>query len=101
MLAPDRMPMAEGKKMANTLKKFSSFDLQFGFRFDMKISPGDRQKKTKKKTLYCPVISLKYIFYIFLKGLNDFLVAKMKKFEVAILFFANEIALRKQICCGH
>lgn len=45
MLAPDRMPMAEGKKMANTLKKFSSFDLQFGFRFDMKISPGDRQKE--------------------------------------------------------
>lgn len=38
MLAPDRMPIAEGKKMANIWKKLASFSLQFGVRFSKKIS---------------------------------------------------------------
>lgn len=55
MLAPDRMPIVEGKKMANILKKSPSGPLQSGFRFDMRISPGDRQQKTLS------LINIKYI----------------------------------------
>lgn len=53
MLAPERMPMAEGKKMANIWKKLPSGPLQFGFRFSMKISPGDREQQR----LLCPLIN--------------------------------------------
>lgn len=41
MLAPDRMPMVEGKKMANIWKKLPSGPLQSGVKFEMKISPSD------------------------------------------------------------
>lgn len=47
--------MAEGKKMANILEKFSP-SLQSGFKFAMKISPGDGQQQT---SVY-PLINVKY-----------------------------------------
>lgn len=40
MFAPARIPMADGKKMANIRKKSPSGPLQFGRRFSKKISPG-------------------------------------------------------------
>ena len=46
MLAPERMPIAEGKKMANIWKKLPSGALGSGFRFDSKMSPDDREQKT-------------------------------------------------------
>lgn len=39
MLAPARIPMADGKKIANILKKLPSGPLQSGNRFSKKISP--------------------------------------------------------------
>ena len=45
MFAPDRMPIVEGKKMANIWKKLPSGPLQSGFRFDIRISTGDREQK--------------------------------------------------------
>lgn len=51
MLAPERMPMAEGKKMANNSKKFPSGPLQSGVKFCTKISPGDR----KQIAVNCPL----------------------------------------------
>jgi len=40
MLTPDRIPVAEGKKMENILKKDPSLPRKEGSRFDKKISAG-------------------------------------------------------------
>lgn len=40
MFAPARIPMADGKKMANIPKKSPFGPLQSGKRFSKKISPG-------------------------------------------------------------
>lgn len=50
MLAPARIPVAAGKKMANTEKKFSfpppvSFCLKSGAKLSMKISPVKRRER--------------------------------------------------------
>lgn len=62
MLAPERMPMAEGKKMANIWKKLPSGPLQFGFRLSKKISPVENvrfQRRCIKETdllkMYCMI----------------------------------------------
>lgn len=44
MLAPARIPMADGKNIANILKKLPSGPLQSGNRFSKKISPRNKNK---------------------------------------------------------
>ncbi len=43
MLTPDRIPVAEGKKMENILKNDPSFPRKEGSRFSTKISAGRKK----------------------------------------------------------
>jgi len=45
MLAPDKMPMADGKKMENIWKKPLLSPLQFGIRFSTKMSPVEKASR--------------------------------------------------------